>query len=113
MGRVLVGTSGYMYREWRGILYPPKLAAKRWLPHYARFFPTLELNNTFYRLPNIDAVDGWRQQTADDFVFVAKGSRFLTHMKRLLDVDQGPRRFFERVDHLRHKLAVVLWQLPP
>lgn len=111
--RVHIGTSGFMYRDWRGVLYPPKLPARAWLPRYAELFDTVELNATFYRLPNIEAVQGWRQQTPSDFVFVAKGSRFLTHMKRLTDVTRGLDRFFERIVHLREKLAVVLWQLPP
>jgi uncharacterized protein YecE (DUF72 family) len=112
-GRILVGTSGYVYRHWRGVFYPAGLPASRWLPFYAEVFPTLELNATFYRLPSVEAVARWRQQTPRRFLFACKGSRFLTHMKRLTDKGVGVRRFFSRVGALQHKLAVVLWQLPP
>lgn len=113
MGRVLVGTSGFVYAHWRGVLYPEGLPQRRWLAHYAAEFPTVELNATFYRLPRPEAVRRWRAETPADFVFAAKGSRFLTHMKRLLDAAQGLERYFAPVSLLRHKLAVVLWQLPP
>lgn len=113
MGRLLIGTSGFVYRDWRGVVYPPKLPVRRWLELYSRLFPTVELNNTFYRLPPEGAAAVWRAQTPEDFVFVAKGSRFLTHMKRLLDTTTGVERFFGRVQDLRDKLQCVLWQLPP
>lgn len=113
MGRLLIGTSGYVYADWRGAVYPPKLPVRRWLELYSRLFPIVELNNTFYRLPPEGASDAWRAQTPDDFIFVAKGSRYLTHMKRLLDYTRGLDRFFGRVQGLREKLRVVLWQLPP
>jgi len=113
MGRVLVGTSGFVYRHWRGVLYPEELPQRLWLDHYAREFPTVELNTTFYRLPHADAVGRWRADTPPGFVFAAKGSRYLTHMKRLLDPGPGLGRYFEPVSLLRDKLAVVLWQLPP
>jgi uncharacterized protein YecE (DUF72 family) len=102
-----------VYRDWRGVLYPRDLPAERWLAHYAKHFRTLELNATFYRLPSVEAVQGWFARTPPRFVFVAKGSRFLTHMKRLTDFTVGLGRFFERVDHLGRKLDTVLWQLPP
>ena len=89
------------------------LPAKRWLSHYTRFFSTVELNATFYRLPTASAVDGWRQGTPTDFRFAAKGSRYLTHMKRLKDPGEGIDRYFELILRLRRKLSVVLWQLPP
>ncbi|GEJ59061.1 DUF72 domain-containing protein [Anaeromyxobacter diazotrophicus] len=113
MGRVLVGTSGFVYQHWRGVLYPRDLPPRRWLARYAAEFPTVELNATFYRLPRPEAVARWRAETPDDFVFAAKGSRYLTHMKRLLDPRPGVARYFEPVSRLGPKLAVVLWQLPP
>lgn len=112
-GEVHVGTSGYVYQHWKGLLYPPLLPPSRWLPLYAQLFRTLELNTTFYRLPPPDAAARWREATPPGFTFAAKGSRFLTHMKRLLDVERGPDRFFERLEGLGGKLVVVLWQLPP
>ena len=83
MARVLVGTSGYLYRHWRNVLYPEGLATARWLPHYASLFGTLELNTTFYRLPTAAAARRWLHITPPEFVFAAKGSRYITHMKKL------------------------------
>ena len=113
MGRVLVGTSGFAYPHWKGILYPEDLPQRLWLDHYAREFPTVELNATFYRLPRAGAVERWRAETPPGFVFAAKGSRYVTHQKRLLDPEPSLARYFEPVSLLRRKLAVVLWQLPP
>ena len=107
-----LGTSGYVYQDWKKSFYRG-LPAKRWLEHYARVFSTVELNATFYRLPTPKAVEGWRVGTPSAFRFAAKGSRYLTHMKRLKDAGPGLQKYFERIDHLRGKLALVLWQLPP
>lgn len=107
-----LGTSGFSYQHWAKLFYdgiPPRL----WLRQYAKVFRTVELNNTFYRLPTQDAVDGWREGSPPSFLFAVKGSRFLTHMKRLLDRDEGVVRFFDVVERLRPKLGPVLWQLPP
>lgn len=113
MARVLVGTSGYQYRHWRGVLYPPKLGTARWLQRYASIFRTLELNTTFYRLTTPAAAERWRAVTPPSFVFAAKGSRYITHMKKLKDPAEALDRFFAPLEPLRPKLAVVLWQLPP
>jgi uncharacterized protein YecE (DUF72 family) len=113
MGRVLVGTSGFVYQHWKGLFYPPELPQRLWLHRFVAEFPTVELNNTFYRLPLPQAVERWRRETPRDFVFAAKGSRFTTHMKRLLDPAEGLERYFAPVSLLGPKLAVVLWQLPP
>ncbi len=113
MGQIHVGTSGFVYPHWKGILYPPDLPPRLWLGRYVREFDTVELNTTFYRLPRADAVSRWRAETPSRFVFAAKGSRFITHMKRLLDPGPGLARYFEVVSRLGAKLAVVLWQLPP
>lgn len=110
---IRIGTSGFAYSHWRGVLYPAGLPVARWLALYARAFSTVEMNATFYRLPPAGAAAAWRAQTPPGFAFACKGSRFLTHMKRLLDVSRGPARFFERVAPLGDKLRVVLWQLPP
>ena len=112
MGQVVVGTSGWVYPDWAGRLYRgvPK---SRWLEHYAERFPTVEVNATFYRLPTTRAVSHWREQVPPGFRFVVKGSRYLTHMKRLTDTDEGMKRFFERVEPLGACLDTVLWQLPP
>jgi uncharacterized protein YecE (DUF72 family) len=108
-----LGTSGYVYAHWRHIFYPKGLPAGRWLERYAQVFSTVELNTTFYRLPSPSAVDGWRQATPPGFRFAAKGSRYLTHMKRLTDPGPGIERYFDVVSRLGQKLSVVLWQLPP
>lgn len=113
MGRVLVGTSGFQYRHWHGILYPEGLPLPRWLARYAEAFATVELNATFYRLPSPAAVDRWRDGTPAGFVFAVKGSRYLTHVKRLREARPGIQRFFEPVLRFGPKLGPVLWQLPP
>ena len=110
---IRLGTSGYSYDHWRHVFYPRGLPTSRWLEHYARIFPTVELNTTFYRLPTASAVDGWREGTPPGFSFAAKGSRYLTHMKRLTDPGPGIDRYFEVIHRLGKKLSVVLWQLPP
>ena len=112
-GKVYIGTSGWHYRHWVGPFYPEKLPAARMLEFYARHFDTVELNNTFYRLPVESGLEKWRTGTPDGFCFAAKGSRFLTHMKKLKDPEIGVGRFFERVDRLRPKLGPIVFQLPP
>jgi uncharacterized protein YecE (DUF72 family) len=113
VGRILVGTSGFVYAHWRGVFYPEDLPQRLWFARYTSEFRTVELNNTFYRLPRPDAVDRWRRDAPPGFVFAAKGSRFITHMKRLTDPGEAVARYFEPVSRLREKLQVVLWQLPP
>jgi uncharacterized protein YecE (DUF72 family) len=112
--RVWVGCSGWNYRDWRETFYPKGLPTKRWLEHYASVFDTVEVNNTFYRLPSITAVQGWVEQSPKGFLFTVKASRYLTHMKRLTDMGSGVERFYERIEPLRSagKLGPVLWQLP-
>jgi uncharacterized protein YecE (DUF72 family) len=112
-GAVHIGTSGWHYRHWRGPFYPEKLPASRMLEYYCRHFDTVELNNTFYRLPSENGLAQWRSGTPKGFCFSAKGSRFLTHMKKLKDPEIGVGRFFERADQLRPKLGPVVFQLPP
>ncbi len=102
-----------MYRHWRGVLYPEGLAQRSWLPRYAAVFDTVELNATFYRLPSAESVERWRDAVPPGFVFAVKGSRYLTHLKRLLDADEGLRRFDTPISRLGRKLGPMLWQLPP
>jgi uncharacterized protein YecE (DUF72 family) len=112
--RVHIGCSGWNYRDWRGVIYPEKLPTKRWLERYAELFDTVEVNNTFYRLPSPSAVEGWVEQTPRGFRFSLKASRYLTHVKRLRDMRQGVRRYFAAVKPLADspKMGPVLWQLP-
>jgi uncharacterized protein YecE (DUF72 family) len=102
-----------MYRHWRGLLYPEGLPQRRWLERYVRFFDTVEMNATFYRLPAPETVERWRDLAPRGFLFAVKGSRYLTHLKRLLDAGEGLARFYEPVARFGAKLGPVLWQLPP
>lgn len=114
LSKIFVGTSGYSYKHWSdGVFYPPKLPQGKWLEHYAQAFNTVELNVTFYRLPNKRTFEGWYKRTPGEFVFIAKGSRFITHVKKLKDCEEPLKIFFENVKGLKEKLGVVLWQLPP
>jgi uncharacterized protein YecE (DUF72 family) len=114
VGEVRIGCSGWNYPHWRERVYPKGLAQRRWLEHYASLFDTVEINTTFYRLPRKDAVAGWVEATPAEFVFAVKASRYLTHIRRLADLEQGVRRFYERLEPLlrSRKLGPVLWQLP-
>jgi uncharacterized protein YecE (DUF72 family) len=112
----VVGCSGWNYASWRhGVFYPERCPARLWLEFYAQHFDTVEVNATFYRLPTVKAVQGWVDQTPDDFVFTIKMSRYVTHIKRLRDLGSGLDRFYERIEPLTRspKLGAVLWQLPP
>ncbi len=110
---VLVGTSGWQYPHWRATFYPAGVPQARWLEHYAERFRTVEVNNTFYRLPEAAVFDDWRRRTPDDFLLAIKMSRFLTHMKKLKDPEEPMARFFDRAMHLGEKLGPVLVQLAP
>jgi uncharacterized protein YecE (DUF72 family) len=113
--RVLIGCSGWNYADWRGPFYPERgCPTGRWLEFYARHFPTVEVNSTFYRLASRDAVARWLTQTPDDFVFCPKISRYITHIKRLTDLDQAVARYYERIEPLVEspKFGPVLWQFP-
>ena len=114
MHPVRIGCSGWNYADWRGRVYPKGCPSSRWLEHYATLFDTVEVNSTFYRLARRDAVARWVEQVPEDFVFAVKGSRYLTHMKRLTEMPQGVARFYERIEPLvdSSKLGPVLWQLP-
>ena len=110
---VLVGTSGWQYRDWRGRFYPQGLAQARWLEHYAERFATVESNNAFYRLPEPHTFSAWAERTPPGFVMAVKASRFLTHQKRLRDPEEPVGRLMDRARHLGDKLGPVLLQLPP
>ncbi len=114
MRPVRIGCSGWNYDDWRGRLYPEGLGKPRWLGRYAEVFDTVEVNSTFYRLASRNAVQGWVDQTPDGFLFAAKASRYLTHVRRLKDIDLGVRRYYERIEPLQvaGKLGPVVWQLP-
>jgi uncharacterized protein YecE (DUF72 family) len=111
---VHVGCSGWNYKDWRGLVYPKGLPASRWLEHYATLFDTVEVNSTFYRLARPAAVARWLEQTPPHFVFTLKASRYLTHIKRLRELDQALHRFYESIEPVVQspKLGPILWQLP-
>lgn len=113
MPRLRVGCSGWQYRHWRGNFYPDTITTSRWLEHYATRFDTVELNNSFYRLPEAAIFAAWRQRVPRTFLFAVKASRHLTHWKRLKDPAEPLDRLFGCASHLRQSLGPVLYQLPP
>lgn len=108
-----VSTSGWQYRDWRRRFYPAALPQARWLEHFAERFAAVEVNNTFYRLPERHTFEDWAARTPDDFLFVCKISRYLSHVKRLRDPGEAVARFLDRSAGLGAKRGPVLLQLPP
>lgn len=111
-GRVRVGCSGWLYGHWAGDFYPRDLPQRLWLEHYATVFDTVEVNASFYRLPERETFEAWARRVPKNFLFAVKASRYLTHMKKLKDPDEPLARFFESAGGLRRKLGPVLYQLP-
>jgi uncharacterized protein YecE (DUF72 family) len=111
---ILIGTSGYNYPHWwDGVFYPSGLPQRKWLEFYSEYFDTVELNVSFYRLPGKEVFAGWHRRTPKNFIFAIKGSRYITHSKRLKECRGPLALFFENASALEEKLGVVLWQLPP
>ena len=108
-----MGCSGWLYRHWRGDFYPPEVPASRWLDFYTTVFDTVEINNSFYRLPEAATFEAWRRRAPSGFLFAVKASRYLTHRKKLSDPAEPIALFFERARKLGRKLGPVLYQLPP
>jgi uncharacterized protein YecE (DUF72 family) len=113
MTEIRIGTSGYHYKHWVGPYYPQTIKSSGMLAHYGNDFDTVELNNTFYQLPNESTFQAWRDNTPDEFLFAVKGSRFITHMIKLRDPQRGLGNFLPRAELLGKKLGPILWQLPP
>lgn len=113
MTRLYCGTSGFSYKEWKGRFYPDKLPANRMLAFYGTRLPAVEINNTFYRLPQKSLIDGWRDQVPGDFRFAIKAPRRISHVKRLKDCADEAARLFESIAGLGARLGAVLVQLPP
>jgi uncharacterized protein YecE (DUF72 family) len=111
--RYYIGTSGWHYDHWRGRFYPPDLPKSRWLEFYARHFATVELNNSFYRLPTENAFALWRESSPQGFLYAVKVSRFITHIKRLRNAAEPLENFLSRARLLQDKLGPLLYQLPP
>ncbi|MET9799655.1 DUF72 domain-containing protein [Streptomyces sp. NPDC006368] len=110
---MLVGTSGWQYKDWRGVLYPARQPQRLWLEEYARHFATVENNNAFYRLPATEVFASWRERTPEGFVMAVKASRYLTHLKRLRDPEEPVERLLGRAAGLGDRMGPVLVQLPP
>jgi uncharacterized protein YecE (DUF72 family) len=114
VARSYIGASGWNYKHWgNGEFYPRDLKPADWLKFYAGHFNTVEINNSFYRLPTEDTFKNWRKQVPRDFKFSVKASRFITHVKRLKDPEEPLDLFFSRAKHLKDHLGPVLFQLPP
>lgn len=131
MSKLFVGTSGFSYNHWRGVFYPRDLLQKEWLRYYTKYFDTVEINATFYHQMKKETFKNWREIVGSDFVFSIKGSRFITHIKRLKDCQEPVERFFKAVEgltneevlgerrkvtqkgRLQSSLDVILWQLSP
>jgi uncharacterized protein YecE (DUF72 family) len=112
-GRLRIGTSGYQYPHWRGGFYPETLAKREWFGYYARHFDSVEINNTFYQLPQATTFDHWRAQAPAGFCYALKFSRYATHLKHLKDPRPPLRAFVRRAERLRELLGPILVQLPP
>src|ERR1700704_45164 len=110
---IRIGTSGYHYKHWVGPFYPLKTPPYKMLDYYVRYFDTVELNNSFYRLPTLEAFDCWRDATPPNFIFAVKASRFLTHNKKLKDPENALDNLLPRAVRLKNKLGPILFQLPP
>ena len=112
-GRARIGCSGWEYKHWRGDFYPGDLPKTEWFAHYAKTFDTVEINNSFYRLPELTTFVRWRRRAPTRFLYAVKASRFLTHMKKLKDPEQPLQLLFDRMQPLGKHLGPVLYQLPP
>jgi len=108
-----IGTSGYSYKEWKGTFYPEDLKAKEMLAYYSQHFSTVEINNTFYRMPVKSVLEGWASRVPEDFIFVLKAPQRITHQKRLVDTAEELVRLTTVASGLGNKLGPILFQLPP
>ncbi|MCL4378371.1 MAG: DUF72 domain-containing protein [Actinobacteria bacterium] len=113
ISKIYIGTSGWSYDEWNGIFYPEDLKRSNWFSYYSKHFRTVEINNSFYHLPKRQTFENWAEKTPDDFLFSVKASRYITHIKRLLDCSEALDRLFKAAEGLGRKLGIFLFQLPP
>jgi uncharacterized protein YecE (DUF72 family) len=111
--KIHIGTSGWSYDHWKGPFYQDNTAGEDMLAFYAENFRTVEVNNTFYRLPSTDTLKKWKDTVPDDFLFSVKASRYITHRKKLKDPAESIEKFFEQIEVLDDKLGPILFQLPP
>lgn len=113
MKNIFIGTSGWNYNHWKGTFYPKDSSREDWFSLYQSRFPTVEINNTFYRLPSVGTVDSWYNNCRNDFVYSVKASRYITHMKKLKDPRESTESFFSVIRRLGEKTGPILFQLPP
>ena len=111
--KIRVGCSGWAYKHWRGLFYPEGLAQSRWFEHYAQEFDTVELNNSFYRLPKPETFAKWRDQAPPGFCYAVKANRFITQAKKLLDCAEPMARMMQAMEPLGDRTGPLLFQLPP
>jgi uncharacterized protein YecE (DUF72 family) len=111
--KLYIGTSGWHYKHWKGTFYPAELKAREHFDYYKKHFDTVEINNTFYRLPPKEVFFDWKEKVDREFIYVIKASRFITHMKKLNDASEGLTRFLENITLLGGNLGPILFQLPP
>ncbi len=107
-----IGCSGFKYDDWKGLFYPKDLPEKKWLEYYAETFDSVEINSTFYQLPKEKTLDNWHERTPGNFRFSLKGSRYITHQKKLNDCRDAVKNFYQLAGRLKGKLGCILWQLP-
>jgi uncharacterized protein YecE (DUF72 family) len=112
-GKIYIGTSGWHYQHWQGTFYPADLKPRDYLNYYIQHFSTVEVNNSFYKLPSAGTFAAWRQAVPDDFSFAVKANRYITHMKKLKDPKEPVIRFMDAISFLEEKLGPILFQLPP
>jgi len=110
---IYIGTSGWNYEHWKEIFYPPDCPKSKWLEFYAQHYGTVELNASFYRLPKPQTFENWRTKTPDNFLWAVKANKYITHIKKIQDVEEPLERFFGSVELLKEKLGPILFQLPP
>ena len=115
MGRseIHIGTSGWNYQHWKGVFYPEDLSQEAWFDYYQKHFKTVEINNTFYQLPEEETFRNWQEQSSNGFIYAVKANRYITHMKKLKDPAEPVENFLDRARILEENLGPILWQLPP
>lgn len=112
-GKIYLGTSGWTYEHWKNVFYPDSIARKKWFEFYCTYFPTVELNASFYRIPTLKAAEGWYSRSPEHFRFAVKMSRLVTHERKLKNCERELEWFFSVFEPLKKKIAVYLIQLPP
>ncbi len=110
--KLYIGCSGYYYESWDRVFYPKELTQKEWLSYYAVYFNSVEINHSFYKLPKKTQLKEWDERTPDHFRFSMKGSRYISHMKKIKNVEPHVEKFYKTIEDLSHKIKWVLWQLP-